>query len=100
MVKLSSAVKYIHITPNPDFKQSGKRNRLKILREKEKMLLSNIFSFPHRFLPIQKKTQIMFLSYIFLSSANAINLDLSKILLFDKELQVMNGFILAMICKK
>ena len=59
----------------------------KKLWEKEKMLVTSIFSFSHNvFYPSQDKFQ--FLSLFFLSSANAFNLDLTKILSFRKELNI------------
>ena len=61
------------------------RRLLKTLWEKEKMLVTSIFSFPTMFSTIPKTSfDILFKS--FLSSANAFNLDLSKILSFGKGL--------------
>ena len=61
---------------------------LKTLWEKEKMLVTSIFSFSHNvFLPFPK-TNSIFHSH-FLSSANALNLDQSKILSFGKELSLL-----------
>ena len=50
------------------------------------MLITSIFSFSNNgFLPSQK--EFLFLNYIYLLSANASNLDKSKILLFGKEIK-------------
>ena len=57
----------------------------KTLLEKKKMLVTSIFSFCHNvFYPSQSKFQ--FFSHIHLLSADALNSDQSKILLFGKEL--------------
>ena len=63
------------------------KNHLKTLWEKEKMLVTNIFSFSNNvYNPI--KDQIISLSPLILLSANAFNFDPSKILPFGKELNI------------
>ena len=70
----------------PTFNDPRVKSLLKILREKEKMLLvTSIFSVSHNvFHPIKDQNHLF--KYFILSSANAFNLDRSKILLFGKEL--------------
>ena len=59
---------------------------MKTLREKEKMLVTSIFSFSHNvFDPIKHKEVIILANFILLS-ANASNLDQSGVLSFGKEL--------------
>ena len=53
---------------------------------KEKMLVKSIFFFSHSVL-FSFQNNIQFLCHIFLSSANALNFDLNKTLLFGNELQ-------------
>ena len=55
--------------------------------EKEKMLVTSIFSFSHDVFYSIKKRKIVILATFYLASANAFNLDTSKILSFGKELQ-------------
>ena len=71
---------------SPHFYDLIKESFSKTLWEKEKMLVTSIFSFSHNnFYPFQR--EFLYLSYIFnLSSASAFNLDQSKILSFGKEL--------------
>ena len=58
-------------------KRPCERSLLKTLCEKEKMLVTSTFSFSRNvFYPSQMKFQ--FFGHIFLSSANALNLDQSK----------------------
>ena len=69
------------------------RSLLKILWEKEKMLVTSILSLSHVFYLSQNKFQ--FLVFFILSSANAFNVDQTKILLFNKGLtlsQTSPGF--------
>ena len=76
------------------FKDPWKEVFLKTLWEKEKMLVTSIFSFSHNvFYP--SKTNFNFSATFNLSSANAFNLDQSKNLSFGKELtlsQTSPGF--------
>ena len=66
-----------------NFNNAKEKNLLKTLWEKEKMLVTSIFSFSRNvFYPSQK--EFLCLSHIYLSSAKASNLDKSKILLFGK----------------
>ena len=59
---------------------------LKTLWEKEKMLVTSIFSFSHSvFYPVSDRNHHLSYSF-FLSSANAFNLVTCKILLFGKQL--------------
>ena len=58
---------------------------MKTLRKKEKMLVTSIFSFSHNVF-YRFETDFMFSVTFIVSSANAFILDLSKILLFGKEL--------------
>ena len=53
--------------------------------EKEKMLVTSIFSFPQMF-SSQSNTEIIILATMNSSSAIVFNLDYAKILLFGKEL--------------
>ena len=56
---------------------------MEALREKEKMLVTSIFSFSHNvFYP--RKTNLKFLVTFDLSPTNAFNLDMANILLFGK----------------
>ena len=68
---------------------------LKTLREKKKMLVTSIFFFSHNVFNSTKDKKKNYSIFI-LSSANAFNLDQSKILLFGKELidnKTVNYFI-------
>ena len=65
----------------PTFKDPCKRKPLKTLWEKEKMLVTSIFSFSHN-VYYSFHNKIKFLSQIFLSSAHAFSLELSRILPF------------------
>ena len=81
----------------PTYNDIEKKSLLKTLWEKEKMLVSSIFSFSHNvFLAVQK--EFLFLSYIYiLSSANLFNLDKSKILSFGEDLQEEKVFFLSIV---
>ena len=67
---------------------------MKMLREKEKILVTRIFSFSHNVCYPSKKNFRFPVTFI-LSSANAFNLDLSKNLSFGKELTLdhMNKYL-------
>ena len=70
---------------NHDFQRPCTKSLLKSLWDKEKLLGTSIFSFSHNVSTLsnsQVKGSVTFI----LSSANAFNLDQSKILSFGKEL--------------
>ena len=71
---------------NDTFWRLWERSLLKTLWEKEKLLLEAISPFPTMFSTLSKTEIINFLTFN-LSSANAFNLDSSKILSFGKELR-------------
>ena len=56
------------------------------------MLVTSIFSFSHNVFYLSKNRFNFSISFI-LSSANPSNLDLSKILLFGKELNTLNSLV-------
>ena len=76
----------------PSFNNLEKNRLMKTLWDKEKMLVTSIFSFPHISYPSQN---IFIFSVTFiLLSANASNLDQSNILLFGNELNCQKIFYL------
>ena len=79
---------WVNSSPNnPEFYRPWRRGLLKTMWKEEKMLLTNIFSFPHNvFYTSQNKTNFNFQFTFVFSSANAFDLDMSKILLFGSQL--------------
>ena len=82
-------IKFNPLSQISDFKQSSERRLLKTLLEKEKMLVSSIFSFFHNvFCPSRNTFWYFFFITFILLSTNAFNLDQSKILPFGKEFTI------------
>ena len=80
---------------NHDFYHLWKRSRLKTMWENEKMLVTSIFSFSKNVFYFSPDINFNFWVRIILSSATALNLVKSDILLFGKELtlsQTSPGF--------
>ena len=72
---------------NPDFQQPGKRTLLKTLLEKEKMMVTSIFSFSH-FVFYPSQNMFKFFMEFISSSASALNPPPRLKLWFSKELSL------------
>ena len=75
----------------PEFQTPREKDFLKTLWEKEKILVTSIFSFLHIAFYTPNKTLIVLVMFI-MSSANALNLDLSLMICFGEKLFVYKEF--------
>ena len=76
---------------NPDFQRRWNKGLLKTLWENEKMLVTSIFFFSHNLFYSSQNKFHFFQSHFILSSANAFNLDQSKISSFGEELELLSA---------
>ena len=92
MFEKQSHTSFNPLPHNPYFWRPWERSLQKTLWEKEKMLVTSIFTFSHCFSTLHKSNFKISVTFI-LSSANAFDLDKPKVLSFGNELtRLLNKF--------